>query len=62
MTTEKIDLSYVKVPATVDADVTVNLEDVLDKLSLEELKSVKEFVDETIECYENPDYEEDEND
>jgi len=62
MATEKIDLSYVEVPATVDTDVTVNLEDVLDKLSLAELKAVKEFVDESIKYYENPDYEEDEND
>lgn len=62
MTTERIDLGYVEVPATVDADVTVSLEDVLDKLSLAELKAVKEFVDETIKCYENPDYEEDEDD
>ena len=54
MSEKNVDLSYVEVPANVDADVTVNLEHVLDKLSIEELKSVKEFVDESIEYYENP--------
>ncbi|MFW9973579.1 MAG: hypothetical protein ACFFDF_25590 [Candidatus Odinarchaeota archaeon] len=50
---KKIDLSYVEVPATVDADVVVNLEDVLDHLSLAELKAVKEFVDYAMKCYED---------
>ena len=54
MSEKKVDLSYVEVPATVDADVTVNLENVLDHLSLVELKAVKETVDESIEFYENP--------
>lgn len=54
MSENKVDLSYIEVNATVDTDVTVDLEHVLDKLSLEELKAVKEFVDETIEDYENP--------
>lgn len=58
-TDKKIDLSYVEVPATVDADVVVNLEDVLDHLSLAELKAVKEFVDDSIKYYEEcePKYE-----
>lgn len=54
MSENKVDLSYIEVNATVDTDVTVDLEHVLDKLSLEELKAVKEFVDDTIEDYENP--------
>lgn len=56
---KKVDLGYVEVPATVDADVTVNLESVLDNLSIDELKAVKEFVDESIEYHENPCEEED---
>jgi len=58
-TDKQIDLSYVEVPATVDADVVVSLEDVLAKLSLAELKAVKEFVDDSIKCYEEcePKYE-----
>ena len=52
-----IDLSYIEVNATVDTDVVVNLDDVLDRLSLEKLKAVKESVDDTIACYEECRYE-----
>lgn len=50
-----VDLKYIEVNATVDADVVVDLEHVLDSLSLEGLKHVKIFVIEAIKCYEEKD-------
>lgn len=49
MSEKKVELKYLEVSATVEADVTVNVREVLDKLNLKELKIVKEIVNEMLE-------------
>ncbi len=49
MSEKKVELKYLEVSDTVEADITVNVREVLDKLNLKELKIVKEIVNEMLE-------------
>ena len=52
MSEKKVDVKYLEVTATVEADVTINVRDIFDKLNLEQLKVVRAIVNEKIKIEE----------